>query len=81
MMDYFDFMMSLECIAVTNGLRLFMNRAPVGCGIFFYFRDDKTRKTSKAITWLNGKEHPNSLFNRLNLLAKEFKEELGKNDP
>lgn len=74
-MDYLEFVMTLETIAIMNDLRLIINRASVGCGIYFHFIDDYTGMRSKDIVWLNGREHPKSLFNRLNLLAKEFKEE------
>ena len=79
-MDHVDFIMTLECIGLRNDLRLIMNRAPVGCGIFFYFIDDKSDTYSKDIVWRNGRESPESLFESLEVLAKDFKEELGKND-
>lgn len=73
-MDYFDFMMSLECIAVEKDLRLHIERAPVGCGFFFYFKKDghDTWGRSDYIVWLNGKEEPESLFKRLRYIADTF---------
>lgn len=75
MMSYYDFIMTLECIAVRNDLRLIMNRAPFGCGIFFYFIDSNTSNYSKSIVWMNGKENPEVLFDRLQDLADRFKGE------
>ena len=79
-MNHVDFIMTLEGIGLRNGLRLIMNRAAVGSGIFFYFKDDATNTYSKDIVWRNGRESPESLFESLEVLAKEFKEELGRND-
>lgn len=75
-MDHNIFMTELEFIAIHTGLRLCMNRAPVGCGINFYFRDDKTRMYSEVIVYFHDKETAESLFGRLETLAKDFKKEL-----
>jgi hypothetical protein len=76
MMDCYKFIMTLEGIATGNDLRLIMNRAGCGCDIFFYFRDDLSGEYSESITWFNGKEEPESLFNRLSTLAADFKSKL-----
>ena len=71
-MTDFDFMMQLECIAIEKGLRLFIERAPLGCGFFLYFENDENRSQSPTITWLMGREEPEVLFTRLRKLADEF---------
>lgn len=75
-MTYNVFLSELEFIAIRNGLRLCMNRAPVGCGINFYFRHDKTGAYSDVIVYFHDKETAESLFCRLEALAKKFKKEL-----
>lgn len=72
MMNYFDFMMTLECIAAEFDLRLFIQRAPVGCGFFLYFKDDYNQTHSPSITWMNGRDEPEELFAELRKLADEF---------
>lgn len=73
-MNYADFIMELECIAIEKDLRLIIERAPVGCGIFFYFKKDcyDVWGRSDYIVWLNGKEEPESLFTRLRYIADDF---------
>jgi hypothetical protein len=73
-MSYFDFLMELECIAAEKGLRLFMQRASIGCGFFLYFKNDNNQTHSPSITFMNGREDPEELFVRLRKLADEFNE-------
>ena len=72
-MNYYDFINALEGIAVDKELRLIMNRAPVGCGISFYFIDDRNQTHSKPITWFKNREEAIVLLSRLEELADEFK--------
>lgn len=71
--NWFDFINMIESIAVGAGFRLFMHRSPLGCGIFFYFQDDRDQTRSRSIVWLPGKECLAKLWIRLNELAAEFK--------
>lgn len=71
-MNYFDFIRALEGIAIDKGLRLMMNRAPVGSGVHFYFIDDTNQSHSRAVTWNKNHEEPIVLFARLEELADEF---------
>lgn len=75
-MNHNTFLSELEFIAIHNGLRLCMNRAPVGCGINFAFKDDWTNTYSDVIVYFHDKETATSLFCRLEALAKKFKKEL-----
>ena len=72
-MRYDEFLIELEFIAIHNGLRLCMNRAPVGCGINFAFKNDLTGEYSDVVVYLPGKQTPEFLFTRLETLAEKFK--------
>lgn len=73
-----DFIYKLEEVALSNDLRLIINRASCGCGVFFRFVDDYTGKRSKDIVWIPFKNEVDDLFDRLNELAREFKQRLGR---
>ena len=72
-MNYYDFINALEGIAIDNGLRLMMNRGPLGGGLYFYFINDKNQAHSRAISWDKKCEEPIVLLSRLEELADEFK--------
>ena len=73
-MTYYDFLMKLEWIALSNGLRLVMTRAELGCGVMFGFAKDG--KYSKAAVLLLNHTTPEELFSDLEEIAKEFKKEI-----
>ena len=75
-MNYYDFLLQLESIALTYVFRLVINRAPVGCGFIFYFKDDKTGKYSRSYTYLINHLVASELFRELECIAKEFKLQL-----
>ena len=72
-MNYYDFIHALEGVALKNELRLMMNRAPVGSGIYFYFIDDRNQTHSRSVVWNKTHEEPLSLLAKLEELAVEFK--------
>lgn len=79
LVSYMDFMDRLEEIALSHDLRLIMQRAPVGCGFTFYFKDEKTHKYSAtSITWHYQKEDIDSMLHHLYVLARDFKKEIEK---
>ena len=72
-MDYFDFLESLESIAVRKELRLCVTRAPIGCGFHFYFKKFPDNGTHSAyITFQKQHSNPDDLFERLEKVADEF---------
>ena len=71
--SFFDFMAQFEGLALSNHLRLLMSRAPVGCGIIFYFKDDMSGTCSPPLIWFWEKQSVDNLFARLQKLADEFK--------
>lgn len=71
-MTYYDFIYSLERLALDNELRLIMNRGPVGSGLYFYFIDDKNQTHSRSVPWDKRHEEPIVLFSRLEELAEGF---------
>ena len=72
-MNYYDFLLELESIALTYGFRLIMNRAPVGCGFIFYFKDDKTGNCSRSYSYIMNHCIALELFRELECIAKEIK--------
>lgn len=74
-----DFLSSLENIAVGSGFRLCMERAPIGCGIMFYFRDAESGLRSADIWFHSNRENAEELFGRLATLAAEFRARLNEN--
>ena len=72
-MNYYDFLLQLESIALTYGFRLIMNRAPVGCGFIFYFKDDKTGDYSRSYAFNLNHCSTKELFHELKRIAVEFK--------
>jgi hypothetical protein len=76
-MNYYDFIHALEGIALKNELRLIMNRAPTGSGLFFYFIDDRNQTHSRSVVWNKSHEEPLSLLDKLEELAKEFRRKNG----
>lgn len=79
--DYFDFLERFEYVSVSKGLFLCMQRAPVGCGIHFFFKDPNTSKRSMGITLMMYKNNYNDFFARLEAHADDFLEELKKEVP
>lgn len=78
-MDYEEFLTSLEGIAINSGFRLVMERAPIGCGILFYFRDGESGLKSMDIWYYPNRELALGLFDKLEQLAKEFRNRLDCN--
>ena len=74
-MNHVEFLSRLENIAVRNKLALQINRACYGCGFFFVFNDPETGKHSNRVVYLL-KEDPYELFERLEIMAREFQYEL-----
>lgn len=70
---HIDFLARFEEIALHNDLRLIMQRAPVGCGIIFCFKDDMDGTSSPPLAWFYEKEDVDSMFKRLQKLADDFK--------
>lgn len=76
-MNYYDFLMNLENIAIRNGVALMMHRAPVGCGFFFYFQDNHTCRRSDYRSFLMNQNKPEELFAELERVASEFRKDVG----
>lgn len=75
-MDYRDFLMRLENIALDNQLRLKMDRAPIGCGFFFYFiTEDGNYRTDYRVLLINHTDLE-TLFGELERLASDLRKEL-----
>ena len=75
-MDYQDFLMRLENIAIDNQMRLVMERAPVGCGFFFYFiTENGNYRTDYRVLLINHTDLE-VLFSELERLASELRKEL-----
>lgn len=78
-MTYYDFIHTLEHIALKNDLRMIMNRGPVPIknGLYFYFIDDRNQTHSRSVVWDKSHEEPLLLFDKLEELAKEFRRKNG----
>ena len=74
MISYYEFLMSLEWIALDNNLRLIMTRAPSGCGWLFGFVNEHG-EYSKPVSLLINHKEPEELFDELDKIAKEFRKE------
>lgn len=76
-MPWWGFLMHFECIAIEHGFRLCMERAPLGCGIFFYFRDPESGLRSKdVVVHLNHDYEAEKIVGMLEELAEQFKKDL-----
>jgi hypothetical protein len=73
-MDTYYFLRRFESIAVVHGLRLCMTRAPLGCGLLFYFIDDHSAETSELYCFQIHHDSYENLFENLERIAKDFKE-------
>lgn len=71
-MDVYDFLSQFEYISVAYGLRLCMTRAPLGCGLFFYFIDDQTKEKSESYCFHMNRDSYEHLFEKLERIAKDF---------
>ena len=74
-----EFLMDLEYIAIASGFRLCMERAPIGCGIMFYFRDVESGLRSSDIWFHRNHDSIKELSSRLKQLATEFRTRLDEN--
>lgn len=72
-MDVYYFLRRFKSIAVVHGLRLRMERAPLGCGLLFYFIDDNSAETSELYCFQQGHDSYENLFENLERIAKDFK--------
>nr|DAO17826.1 MAG TPA: hypothetical protein [Caudoviricetes sp.] len=50
-----------------------MTRAPLGCGLFFYFIDDQTKDKSELYCFDMKRDSSENLFKNLERIAKEFR--------
>lgn len=76
-MDVYYFLRRFESIAVVHGLRLRMERAPLGCGLLFYFIDDNSAETSELYCFQLSHDSYENLFENLKRIAKDFKRKKG----
>lgn len=76
LVNHVDFMEKLEEIALQFDLRLIMQRAPVGCGFIFMFKNDRTHQFSPTcITWDYHRQNVDWLIHHLHVLARDFSKE------
>lgn len=73
---YLDFLNEFEDIAINKGLRLVMQRQPLGCGIQFYFIHPKTRTYSKSLTLFSNRDDIIEFLKNLDKHADEFLKEV-----
>lgn len=73
-MDTYYLLRRFESIADMYGLRLCITRAPLGCGLLFYFIDDHSAKTSELYCFQIHHDSYENLFENLERIAKDFKE-------
>lgn len=66
-----EFLMRLETIALKYNLRLFMTRAPIGCGFLLYFTNN-SGEYSKQVVYLLNHNEPEEIFERLESVASEL---------
>lgn len=77
--SHLNFLYKFETLALRKGLRLVMQRQPLGCGIQFYFIHPKTRTYSKSLTLFYAKDDINEFFRMLEKHADDFLKELEGN--
>ena len=70
--DIYYFLRRFELLAIDHGLRLCMTRAPLGCGLFFYFIDDQTKDKSETYCFHWNRDSCEHLFENLERRAKDF---------
>jgi hypothetical protein len=73
---HYVFLDTFENIAVDKGLRLVMQRQPLGCGIQFYFVHPKTRTYSKSLTLFSYRDNIVDFLDKLDIHADEFLKEI-----
>lgn len=74
-MTHLDFLDEVELLAVSRGLRFFLERAPIGSGFVLYFHHDEHNTDSERITWFHQKQDFEEVYYELKKLAKKFKKE------
>lgn len=71
-MSYIDFLSEVEVLAVGNGLRFVMERAPIGCGFLLYFQHNEHSAISEMVSWLYDKQDFEPIYHKLEKIATEF---------